>query len=314
MSYHCQWYNRYIDPTELWVRAHQENLVLHNPFSPPHPRINPADSSLSFVDDCAHPIDESMDCADVSIPETQPDPSTASIFIHVGGCVQMVLLRILFMITLLHPLLLRFWFPRPTKRSFFAAVLLSQIPSLVIWLFVLHYPLSTLTHQRSLIHVFLLMNIKLPDNPIQLPSTSPDAAHKDQSSPVNDDNGAAKSQDMSTPSTTYSAPYPRVHKCPKHPLSPCPSLPLSLNDSSGQGHLLFGSPSPRIDVASKPLTATQRCDPPCGDERKVFLNNDCNPPMTKGLVQNDLQHRLIIILFYMFAIIYQLILFIIILQ
>ena len=74
ISKKCIHPNGCIDPAELqvYVRAHYENLALGKPFSPPHPRINPADSSLSFVDDCGHPIDESMDCADVSIPETQP--------------------------------------------------------------------------------------------------------------------------------------------------------------------------------------------------------------------------------------------------
>ena len=92
----------------------------------------------------------------------------------------------------------------------------------------------------------------------------------------------------------------KSHSPPTSPLlnlcdnSVAPSVsstsPLSVlpNDSPGQRHLLFGSPSPLIDVASKPVTPTQRRHaPPCGDEWKVILN-DCNRPTTKGLAQNHL--------------------------
>ena len=51
ISYHCQWCNAYIDPAEIEVHAHAhaQNRAFGKPFSPPHPRINPEDGSLSFV-------------------------------------------------------------------------------------------------------------------------------------------------------------------------------------------------------------------------------------------------------------------------
>ena len=87
VSYHCQWCNDYIDPAEIYVHvhAHSEHMALGKPFSPPRPQIDPANNSLSFVDDNGVPATEGADW-DIAIPETQPEtqPKTpvASISIH----------------------------------------------------------------------------------------------------------------------------------------------------------------------------------------------------------------------------------------
>ena len=95
---------------------------------------------------------------------------------------------------------------------------------------------------------------------------------------------------------SHSPPTPPLPNLCDNSVAPSVSsaspLSVSPNDSHGQRHLLFGSPSPPIDVASKPVTPTQRRDaPPCGDEWKVILN-DCNRPTTESLAQNHLRHRL----------------------
>lgn len=290
VSYHCQWCNGYIDPSEIRVHAHAhlEHLALGQPFSPPHPVINPADNSLSFVDDNGQDVDEEQACI-VIIPETQPDPLPASISVHVDD-------RDIENIVNVHPsttspsavvippsykeILLRTSSPIPD--TFSNDMVLPSPPSPVFF----DPSASTSDDKPLVVSSQSPVGPMVPPREISVPSE-----------PVSDVNATCSGSSVSvgtldfvssvntpvTPSSSYSDPDPSTPQLSKPlvnesspPVSATSPLSVSPNDSPAERRLLLGSSSPIPDDVPEPAILTRKAA----------------SPSTKTLEPNDLRHRL----------------------
>ena len=207
ISYHCQWCNGYIDPAEIEVHAHAhaQNLAFGKPFSPPHPSITPEDGSLSFVHDCGHFVDDCPGCDGTNLPAIHPESSPASISIDLqdGDVDNLVNCdppssspSAVVVPPSYRDILLRSSSPIPD--TFPSDMVVPSPPSPVLF-----DPSSQSSPCVSL------------SNPTQSPSTPPAVALLDPSLPGDADQCVVESHEMSTLSTTYSAPYPSVPDSPE---------------------------------------------------------------------------------------------------